>query len=130
MPVQRAVDGFPCVVLFVDVDQGRQSAVFKCGFKPVVGVWIEHGIFLSESDSELIIFELYHRQKYNSIKSINLQGGSNMSTLEFDGEKYKIASKHQKEWGRDLIKFITGCHSRSSFSSKEALNHLFLLTVL
>ncbi len=26
-----------------------------------------------------------------------------MSTFEFDGEKYKIASSHQKEWGKSLI---------------------------
>jgi trans-aconitate methyltransferase len=26
-----------------------------------------------------------------------------MSTFEFDGEKYKLASKHQKEWGNRLI---------------------------
>ncbi len=26
-----------------------------------------------------------------------------MVTFEFDGEKYKAASKHQKEWGNDLI---------------------------
>lgn len=25
-----------------------------------------------------------------------------MSTFEFDGEKYKSASKHQKEWGNNL----------------------------
>lgn len=27
----------------------------------------------------------------------------NMKTFEFDGEKYKKASKHQKEWGNNLI---------------------------
>jgi ubiquinone/menaquinone biosynthesis C-methylase UbiE len=26
-----------------------------------------------------------------------------MSTFEFEGEKYKLASKHQKEWGNRLI---------------------------
>ncbi|MGL6198088.1 MAG: class I SAM-dependent methyltransferase [Lachnospiraceae bacterium] len=26
-----------------------------------------------------------------------------MNTFEFDGEKYKLASKHQKEWGNKLI---------------------------
>ena len=26
-----------------------------------------------------------------------------MGTFEFNGEKYKIASKHQKEWGHKLI---------------------------
>lgn len=26
-----------------------------------------------------------------------------MNTFEFDGEKYKKASKHQKEWGNSLI---------------------------
>ena len=26
-----------------------------------------------------------------------------MSNYEFDGEKYKQASKHQKEWGNSLI---------------------------
>jgi len=26
-----------------------------------------------------------------------------MHTFEFDGEKYKKASKHQKEWGNSLI---------------------------
>lgn len=26
-----------------------------------------------------------------------------MSTFEFDGAKYKIASTHQKEWGNTLI---------------------------
>ncbi len=29
-----------------------------------------------------------------------------MSTFEFDGEKYKSTSKHQKEWGNDLINVI------------------------
>ena len=29
-----------------------------------------------------------------------------MSTFEFDGEKYKHASKHQKEWGNRLISGI------------------------
>ena len=29
--------------------------------------------------------------------------GGDMGTFEFDGEKYKKASKHQKEWGNDLI---------------------------
>lgn len=31
------------------------------------------------------------------------QGGDYMGMFEFDGEKYKRASKHQKEWGKDLI---------------------------
>ena len=26
-----------------------------------------------------------------------------MTAYEFDGEKYRLASKHQKEWGNDLI---------------------------
>jgi len=26
-----------------------------------------------------------------------------MRAFEFDGEKYKQASKHQKEWGQNLI---------------------------
>lgn len=26
-----------------------------------------------------------------------------MATYEFDGEKYKQASRHQKEWGSNLI---------------------------
>ena len=26
-----------------------------------------------------------------------------MNTFEFDGEKYKKASRHQKEWGNSLI---------------------------
>ena len=26
-----------------------------------------------------------------------------MHTFEFDGEQYKRASKHQKEWGNSLI---------------------------
>lgn len=26
-----------------------------------------------------------------------------MNVFEFDGKKYKSASKHQKEWGLDLI---------------------------
>lgn len=26
-----------------------------------------------------------------------------MGTYEFDGEKYKKASRHQKEWGNKLI---------------------------
>lgn len=26
-----------------------------------------------------------------------------MSAYEFDGERYKKASRHQKEWGNDLI---------------------------
>ena len=30
-----------------------------------------------------------------------------MGTFEFDGEKYKSASKHQKEWGNDLISEIS-----------------------
>ena len=47
MPVQRAVDGFPCVVLLIDVDKGGQPAVFKYGFEPVGGVWVKHMIFLS-----------------------------------------------------------------------------------
>lgn len=31
-----------------------------------------------------------------------------MSTFEFDGEKYKSTSKHQKEWGNEhyIIKFF------------------------
>ena len=29
--------------------------------------------------------------------------GGDMGTFEFDGEKYKKASEHQKEWGNDLI---------------------------
>ncbi|MDE7422169.1 MAG: methyltransferase domain-containing protein [Lachnospiraceae bacterium] len=33
-----------------------------------------------------------------------------MNTFEFDGEKYKSASKHQREWGSDLIEelFLSG----------------------
>ncbi|MDE6213923.1 MAG: class I SAM-dependent methyltransferase, partial [Lachnospiraceae bacterium] len=30
-----------------------------------------------------------------------------MKTYEFDGEKYKIASTHQKEWGQSLISKIS-----------------------
>lgn len=30
-----------------------------------------------------------------------------MHTFEFDGEKYKKASKHQKEWGNSLIGELT-----------------------
>lgn len=37
-----------------------------------------------------------------------------MVTFEFDGEKYKTASKHQKEWGNDLI-------SEFSFKGNEAV---------
>ena len=37
-----------------------------------------------------------------------------MVTFEFDGEKYKAASKHQKEWGNDLI-------SEFSFKGNEAV---------
>ncbi len=37
-----------------------------------------------------------------------------MSTFEFDGEKYKSASKHQKEWGNDLI-------SEFSFKGNETV---------
>ncbi len=37
-----------------------------------------------------------------------------MGTFEFDGEKYKSASKHQKEWGNDLI-------SEFSFKGNEAV---------
>lgn len=29
-----------------------------------------------------------------------------MSTFQFDGEKYKRASRHQKEWGNKLISEI------------------------
>lgn len=37
-------------------------------------------------------------------KNQNLKGVLiNMKTFEFDGEKYKKASKHQKEWGNNLI---------------------------
>lgn len=37
-----------------------------------------------------------------------------MSTFEFDGEKYKQASKHQKEWGNRLI-------SELKFTGNEAI---------
>ena len=37
-----------------------------------------------------------------------------METFEFDGEKYKHSSKHQKEWGRDLI-------SQLSLSGNETI---------
>lgn len=37
-----------------------------------------------------------------------------MNTFEFDGEKYKTASKHQKEWGNDLI-------SEFSFQGNETI---------
>ena len=37
-----------------------------------------------------------------------------MGTFEFDGEKYRSASKHQKEWGSDLIAEI-------SFEGNEAV---------
>lgn len=37
-----------------------------------------------------------------------------MSTFEFDGKKYKLASKHQKEWGVDLI-------SKLSFKGDETV---------
>ncbi len=37
-----------------------------------------------------------------------------MDTFEFDGKKYKTASKHQKEWGNDLI-------SEFSFKGNEAI---------
>lgn len=37
-----------------------------------------------------------------------------MDTFEFDGEKYKFASKHQKEWGNDLI-------SKLSFKGNETV---------
>ncbi|MDD3170139.1 MAG: methyltransferase domain-containing protein [Eubacteriales bacterium] len=37
-----------------------------------------------------------------------------MNTFEFDGEKYKKASKHQKEWGNSLI-------SELSLSGNEAI---------
>ena len=30
-----------------------------------------------------------------------------MKTYEFDGEKYKSASSHQKEWGKNLISTIS-----------------------
>lgn len=34
-----------------------------------------------------------------------------MSIFEFDGEKYKKASKHQKEWGNSLISELSLCGS-------------------
>lgn len=37
-----------------------------------------------------------------------------MEIFEFDGEKYKFASKHQKEWGNDLI-------SKLSFKGNETV---------
>lgn len=37
-----------------------------------------------------------------------------MDTFEFDGNKYKSASKHQKEWGHDLI-------SELSFKGNESV---------
>lgn len=37
-----------------------------------------------------------------------------MDTFEFDGKKYKLASKHQKEWGNDLI-------SQLSFKGNETV---------
>lgn len=37
-----------------------------------------------------------------------------MNTFEFDGKKYKVASKHQKEWGHDLI-------SELSFKGNETV---------
>lgn len=37
-----------------------------------------------------------------------------MDTFEFDGKKYKAASKHQKEWGQDLI-------SQLSFNGNETI---------
>lgn len=37
-----------------------------------------------------------------------------MNTFEFDGKKYKLASKHQKEWGLDLI-------SELSFTGNETV---------
>ncbi len=37
-----------------------------------------------------------------------------MKTFEFDGEKYKAASTHQKEWGNDLI-------SQLSLKGSEAI---------
>lgn len=33
----------------------------------------------------------------------------NMNTYEFDGEKYKKASRHQKEWGNSLITELSLC---------------------
>ncbi|MDD2960250.1 MAG: methyltransferase domain-containing protein [Lachnospiraceae bacterium] len=30
-----------------------------------------------------------------------------MNTFEFDGKKYKLASKHQKEWGAELISVLS-----------------------
>lgn len=37
-----------------------------------------------------------------------------MDKFEFDGKKYKLASKHQKEWGHDLI-------SELSFKGNETV---------
>ena len=37
-----------------------------------------------------------------------------MGTLEFDGKKYRAASKHQKEWGNELI-------SELSFKGNETI---------
>ena len=50
MPVQRAVDGFSRMVLLVDVDHGRQTAVVVDIFKTVGGIRVKHGIFLSGSE--------------------------------------------------------------------------------
>ena len=33
----------------------------------------------------------------------------NMNTYEFDGEKYKKASRHQREWGNSLITELSLC---------------------
>jgi len=40
-----------------------------------------------------------------------------METFEFDGKKYKLASKHQKEWGCNLI-------SELSFTGNETVLNL------
>ena len=49
-----------------------------------------------------------------SIIQLQIQRRFYMGTLEFDGKKYRAASKHQKEWGNELI-------SELSFKGNETI---------
>ena len=56
MLVKRTMNRFPVIALFVNINHGRQPAMFKSVFKPMRSVWIKHEIFLSKK----VIIALYH----------------------------------------------------------------------
>lgn len=70
---------------------GSQMVAARCGYIPA---WVDaYGTVLDGSSP------------YGDLLHIGVGGDSSIMspTFEFDGEKYKKASRHQKEWGSSLI---------------------------